>query len=219
MTASHADNSRDPDRVIVSEAVTTQTPSFLADLPLARDALDYARKLHEGQRRASDDAPFIVHPLEVAALLHNTGHAEPVVAAGMLHDTVEKADVRPEEIADRFGPEVAGLVAAMTEDPTIERYEERKAALRRQIARFGHDATAVYAADKVAKVRELRAHASREPSLLRGDSAPGRRALDHYLESALMLEREAPDHPLVRQLRFELDALQSLPPADRPAPR
>ena len=189
-------------------------PTFLRELPVARQAFAYARELHQGQRRSSDDAPFIMHPLEVGSLLHNTGHGEIVVAAGILHDTVEDTDAQVDDIAARFGPDVSALVAAMTEDPDIEPYEARKAGLRRQIADFGPDATAVYAADKVAKVRELRAQVSTDPARLEHDEGTGRR-LGHYEESLAMLELEDPGHPLVRQLRFELEALRSLPPRGR----
>jgi (p)ppGpp synthase/HD superfamily hydrolase len=92
----------------------------VAGLPLARDALAFAADLHYGQRRTSDEAPFILHPLEAAALLHMTGHSEAAVAAGILHDTVEDTAVEIGTIEQRFGGEVAALVAAMTEDPQIE---------------------------------------------------------------------------------------------------
>jgi GTP diphosphokinase / guanosine-3',5'-bis(diphosphate) 3'-diphosphatase len=95
-------------------------PSFMAGLPLASAAHAYAREKHAGQRRGSDAAPFILHPLEVAALLFNSGHSEPVVAAALLHDTVEDTAARLAEIRERFGDEVAGLVAAVTEDARIE---------------------------------------------------------------------------------------------------
>ena len=162
--------------------------SFVADLPLAEAALEFAQRMHGDQRRASDDAPFILHPLEVAALLHNTGHREAVVAAGILHDTIEDTSSRPQDIAARFGAEVAAVVAALSENQRIESFEERKAALREQIAAFGSDAIAVDAADKVAKVRELRAQTGRDPSLLEGDSAPARPRLEHYVASLSMLE-------------------------------
>jgi (p)ppGpp synthase/HD superfamily hydrolase len=192
-------------------------PTFLEELPLARRALDYARERHRGQRRDSDAAPFILHPLEVASLLHNTGHGDVVVAAGVLHDTVEDTDAELSDVAGCFGDEVGRLVAAMTEDPAIEPYEARKAGLRRQIARFGPDATAVYAADKVAKVRELRAQVSHDPVVVNDEERYGRR-LAHYQESLAMLEAETPQHPLVRQLRFELEALAALPPRARTGP-
>jgi HD domain len=184
----------------------------MAGLPLASGALAFAREQHEGQRRGSDAAPFILHPLEVAALLFNSGHAEPVVAAAILHDTVEDTAVGLNEIRERFGEEVAGLVAAVTEDAEIEDPAERKAALRRQVAEAGPDASSIYAADKVTKVRELRGRLTLDPELLDGDPDE-RLRLDHYRESLLMLEEMTPDHPQVRQLRFELEALRGLPPA------
>jgi (p)ppGpp synthase/HD superfamily hydrolase len=185
-------------------------PTFLTELPLARDALLYAQELHRGQRRSSDEAPFILHPLEVAALLHTTGYGEVAVTAGILHDTVEKTGIGLDAIDERFGTEVAALVQAMTENPAIEPYDARKAALRRQIADFGEDATAVYAADKVAKVRELRSQAGRDPAVLRDPEI--RPKLEHYVESLHMLEEATPEHPLVVKLRFELEALRALPP-------
>lgn len=187
-------------------------PTFLTGLPLAREALLYAQELHGGQRRSSDEAPFVLHPLEVAALLHVTGHCEAAVAAGILHDAVEDTEVDAETIAERFGAEVGALVQVMSENPRIEPYERRKAALRRQVADFGGDATAIYAADKVAKVRELRAQAARDPDLLHGDREHVGRRLEHYDESLAMLEAAMPTHPLVQQLRFELEALRALPP-------
>lgn len=185
-------------------------PTFLTELPLAQEALRYARELHRGQRRSSDEAPFILHPLEVASLLHVTGHDEVAVTAGILHDAVEDTEAEVESIEERFGVEVAALVGAMTEDPDIGDYEARKGGLRRQIADFGEQATAVYAADKVAKVRELRAQAGSDPELLGRDE--GAQRLRHYDESLAMLEVTTPDHPLVCQLRFELEALRALPP-------
>lgn len=188
------------------------TFSFLEGMPLAVAALRYARDVHRDQRRASDEAPFILHPLEVASLLLNTGHHEAVVAAGILHDTIENARTDREDLVVRFGADVAAVVAALSEDPLIEDFDERKASLRAQIAEFGPDAIAVDAADKVTKVRELRAQAGREPQLLAGEEAPGEPKFAHYVASLTMLEEAQPEHPLVRQLRFELEALCALPP-------
>jgi (p)ppGpp synthase/HD superfamily hydrolase len=188
-------------------------PSYIDDLRLARAAVVYAEELHAGQRRESDEAAFVLHPLEVGALLHTTGHREVVVAAGILHDTVEDTEASLPEITERFGDEVAALVAALTEDPSIEDFAERKAALRKQIAEVGPDATSIYAADKVAKVRELRARIAVEPDLLQSNDRDSAR-LEHYRASLAMLEEATPEHPLVRQLRFELETLAALPPRD-----
>jgi (p)ppGpp synthase/HD superfamily hydrolase len=184
----------------------------LSELPLARQAYTFAWDAHREQRPESDAARFIVHPLEVAALLHNSGHAEQLVAAGILHDTIEDTATTLPDIRAAFGPEIAEIVAAMTEDPTIEDFQQRKAALRQQVADFDSEAAAVYAADKVAKVRELRSRATRGENVLDPDNAAGQDKLEHYVASLAMLEQIAPEHPLVRQLRFELELLRALPP-------
>jgi (p)ppGpp synthase/HD superfamily hydrolase len=182
-------------------------PPFVAGRPLVRAALAWAARRHRGQSRAVDDAPLILHPAEVAALLSSRGLDEEVIAAGLLHDVVEATEAGIDDIRDRFGERVARIVAAMTEDDSIEGYAERKAALREQVAAGGPDAHVVYAADKLAKTRELRVQAGRGD-----DGAALDRRLEHYEASLRMLETVAGDLPLVHQLAFELWALRRLPP-------
>src|SRR5687768_4470573 len=110
-------------------------PPFIEALPVTARAFEFAVARHEGQRRDSDAAPFILHPLEVAFLLRNRGCDDEVVAAGLLHDAVEDTDTTTEELLERFGSRVCGLVAALSDDPSIEDYAGRKAALRKQVER------------------------------------------------------------------------------------
>src|SRR5947209_17884089 len=110
----------------------SELPSFVKGLPVTREALQFARRLHGQQRRESDRARFILHPLEVASLLYNTGAPDEVVAAAVLHDAIEHAGADPDEIRRRFGDRVAGLVDALTEDDSIESYEQRKQRLSEQ---------------------------------------------------------------------------------------
>jgi (p)ppGpp synthase/HD superfamily hydrolase len=184
-------------------------PPFAAGRPLVRSALDWAWHWHRGQNRAVDDAPFILHPFEVAALLSGRGYDEAVIAAGVLHDVVEGTDTGIEEVRDKFGERVARIVGAVTEDDSIDDYAERKAALRGQVAAGGRDVHAVYAADKLAKTRELRVQAARDG---RADDAALDRRLEHYEASLRVLETVAGDLPFVHQLAFELWAMRRLPP-------
>jgi (p)ppGpp synthase/HD superfamily hydrolase len=163
-------------------------------LPRSRAALLYAEERHAGQRRKADGAPFIEHPLEVAWLLYRAGAPDDVIAAGVLHDTIEKAGASAGELRDRFGPHTARLVVAVSEDPQIRGYTRRKAALRDQVAAAGPEAQMVFAADKISRVRELRA----------SRSLPQRR-LTHYRCCVELLERLLSDSPLVAQLRDEFD--------------
>lgn len=185
-------------------------PPFARTLPVTGRAIAFATTRHGQQRRQVDEAPFILHPLEVAMLLHGRGYDDEVVAAGALHDVVEKSDATHDDVAAQFGPRVAGLVAAVSEPAQIEDYVERKAALRNQVAGAGPEAQAVYTADKLAKVRELRALAARLHLSL--DEPQVRRRLEHYERSLTMLEMTLPGMPMVEQLGFELWALRNLPP-------
>lgn len=128
------------------------------DSALVRGALAVARRAHAGQVRetGNGEIPFIDHPLAVAERLTADGHPPEVIAAGLLHDTVEHADYDPGELRERFGEGIAEVVLTLTEDTTIEDYEERKEELRERVGGAGPDARAVFAADKAANVAVLR---------------------------------------------------------------
>jgi hypothetical protein len=190
-------------------------------LPQTRAAQAYAERQHEGQRRSADGAPFIEHPLEVATLLYYAGASDHVIAAGVLHDTIEKTCANAADLRARFGPAVATLVLAVSEDPRITAYPARKAALRAQVATAGHDALMVFAADKISKVRELRRQpaASTQPQSTPSPSPSPSRDLKliQYKRSLEFLEDLLIDAPLVKQLRFELERIAGSPHQDPPA--
>jgi (p)ppGpp synthase/HD superfamily hydrolase len=191
----------------LDEARTPRFPSLVDELPLTRRALAFAAARHAGQRRVADHAPFNLHPLEVAQLLRGRDYRDEIVAAAVLHDVVEDTGVAPAELERRFGGEVARLVEVLTEPSADGTYRERKARLREAVAGAGEDALVIYAADKVAKTREQRM------TLARGDAGtPDPAVLEHYWASLDLLEARIPDHPLVQQLRFELETLELLPP-------
>jgi (p)ppGpp synthase/HD superfamily hydrolase len=124
---------------------------------LVKDALETARRAHAGQlRRGSDGRPYIEHPLAVAEILAGQRYGDEVLAAALLHDVIEKSDMEASEIRERFGDRVADLVEALTEDETIDLYEERKNEHRWRVAKAGPDAMAIFAADKKTNVMTLR---------------------------------------------------------------
>ena len=177
---------------------TDHTLEFASGLPTTAAAFEYAERLHDGQRREVDGAPFIVHPVEVASLLSESGAADEVIAAGVLHDTLEKTDATAYDIYARFGRRVGDIVRAVSQDPGVPGYARRKAALRAQVAAAGEDALTVFAADKLSKARELQL----------GDSSGTKvrsRKLRHYRLSLTMLQERLPDSPIVAALTAELD--------------
>lgn len=125
---------------------------------LVRGAVSVARRTHAGQFRQTgcDEIAFIEHLLAVGELLAEQNLPDEVLAAGLLHDVAEHAGVDPDSLRGRFGDEVADLVEALTEDPAIPDYEERKKEHRERVAAAGPGAQAIFAADKAANVAVLR---------------------------------------------------------------
>jgi GTP diphosphokinase / guanosine-3',5'-bis(diphosphate) 3'-diphosphatase len=181
--------------------------SFTRDLPLTQEAVSFARERHAGQTRDADQASLVIHPLEAASALERSRYPDYVVAAAVLHDVLEDTDTERAELEDRFGPEVAELVTVLSDDPLISDEDERREAVRERVRRAGGYAPVVYAADKVSKVRELRALIA---GGLGADEAESKRR--HYAKCLAMLEEVIPANRLVEVLRFELEALTELPP-------
>ena len=93
------------------------------------------------------------HAQTVADVLGDAGEDETTQLAGLLHDVVEDTPRTIDDVRDAFGEEVCALVAALTEDDEIERYTQRKHALRKQIEAAGSPVVDVAVADKVATLR------------------------------------------------------------------
>jgi (p)ppGpp synthase/HD superfamily hydrolase len=181
--------------------------AFVADLPVSRRAAVLAADVHAGQERQVDGAPFVVHPLEVALLVHGAGYRDDVVAMALLHDVLEKGGVTPAELREAFGAEVAAGVAALSEDDGIAEYRARKAEMRDRAEAAADEVVAVFGADKVVKARELRLGAASDRLSAR-DVACRR---EHYVACLGVLERRLPGHPFTDALRFELAAQLHVP--------
>jgi (p)ppGpp synthase/HD superfamily hydrolase len=162
----------------------------LSDIPGADEALTF---LNEAYRtRLKREGRGVEHPTAVAQLLADDGQPPRVVVAGILHDVLEDSDATQAELEDPFGPDVARLVGALTEDASIRKYRERKAALRRQVVEAGPEAAAVSLADKAAKLES-------------GQSRPANRKLVHYRETLEGIERRYGASRLTALLCEQLD--------------
>jgi len=89
------------------------------DIALIRKAWEFSAQHHRGQMRASGE-PYIIHPLEVAEVLAEMKMDSTSIAAGLLHDSVEDTPATNEEIAARFGDQVAHIVEGVTNIDKIE---------------------------------------------------------------------------------------------------
>lgn len=185
-------------------------PGFVHDSDLLGQALSTAASAHVGQRR-SDGSPYLSHPLRVCELLAHAGADERTLAGALLHDAVEDSELTAGDVAERFGAEIGELVAALTDDPAIDDWVARKDGLRAQVAAAGPRAAAIYAADKLANLREMRTlYAERGESAIDLHKAPSLDLrVEAWAQDVAMIERVAPELELLAPLRAELAAFQS----------
>lgn len=102
---------------------------YLFDMKLLLEAAFFAACKHRTQRRKNTaGAPYINHCLEVARHLAVEGGVddETILCAAILHDTVEDTDTSKEELTDRFGQEIAGIVMECTDDKALPKAERKR---------------------------------------------------------------------------------------------
>jgi (p)ppGpp synthase/HD superfamily hydrolase len=167
-------------------------PAYIGRSELLDRAWRFAYAAHEGERSRGDTR--IEHPAAVALLLLGEHAADDLVAAGLLHDVLEDTTVERDELERTFGVGIADLVAQLSEDPTIEDYRERKAHLRKQVARAGEDAALIFLADKLARVHALEVPISSLPA----------HKLAHYRATLELLSHEYPGLPFSDELAQKL---------------
>jgi GTP pyrophosphokinase len=97
--------------------ITAYNPDF--DLKTVESACDYAKKMHEGQTRASGE-PYYTHPIEVASILAGMKMDAVTIVTAILHDTLEDTEASYEDLKKKFGQEVADLVNGVSKLTRIE---------------------------------------------------------------------------------------------------
>lgn len=81
---------------------------------LIERAYDFGQKAHKGQKRANGDSYFSGHCVPVAIHILELGMDASLVAAALLHDTVEDTKTTAKEIELEFGPDIANLVEGVS---------------------------------------------------------------------------------------------------------
>lgn len=79
-------------------------------------AIKFATEVHEGQLRKGTKIPYILHPLEAAAVVGTMTTDDEIIAGAVLHDVVEDTDTTVEQVRELFGGRVADFVASESED-------------------------------------------------------------------------------------------------------
>lgn len=135
----------------------TPLPEVREDLALVLKAAAFAAERHRRQRRKDLHAtPYINHPLALASVLAvEAGVSDPeVLAAALLHDTLEDTETTLAELREAFGERVASIVEEVSDEPGLPDHERRQ----RQVdgaARLSPGARLVKLADKIANLRDV----------------------------------------------------------------
>ena len=128
------------------------------DMEILSRAYARAVRQHSSQRRKSGE-PYIIHPLAVAQILADLGMGPLVVAAGLLHDTVEDTDYTLDECRAEFGDTVTGLVDGVTKLTKMDYGDSAQAeTIRKMVVAMSRDVRVlvVKLADRVHNARTWR---------------------------------------------------------------
>ena len=123
-------------------------------------AIVFAVKAHANTERRGKGFPYIVHPLEALSIVASMTPDQELLAAAVLHDTVEDTDVTIEQIRNEFGERVASLVSDESEERTpgmdkVASWRSRKEAAINHLANASRDAKMVALGDKLSNMRAI----------------------------------------------------------------
>lgn len=135
------------------------------DTKLLQRALAFAEKVHKDQSRKLEDEPYINHCTGVASLIASVSDDEDLIAAGLLHDTIEDCEpygsVTTDTLSNEFNSRIARLVDSVTEPAKADTWVQRKAAAVRHISTLAPDELTLKSADVLHNVRSITQYVDR----------------------------------------------------------
>jgi RelA/SpoT family (p)ppGpp synthetase len=130
-----------------------------AQVDRVRDAYEFGAEAHEGQKRLSGE-PYIAHPVAVAHILADLHMDAPTIVAAILHDVIEDTQTAKQDIAERFGADVAELVDGVSKLDHIQfrsRAEAQAESFRKMLLAMVRDIRVIMVklADRTHNMRTL----------------------------------------------------------------
>ena len=130
------------------------------DTTLVDKAIVFATRAHQGTERRGKGFPYIVHPLEAMAIVATITNKPDLLAAAVLHDTVEDTEVTLDELKQEFGEHIASLVADETDvkhtpDGKKLTWKERKQRDMDNLRAASREVKIVAIGDKLSNMRAI----------------------------------------------------------------
>lgn len=120
-------------------------------------AAQFAAQKHKGQERKDrNSSPYIIHPISVARVIAEVGGIDDpqILAAALLHDTLEDTKTSSEELEAIFGKKVCQLVEEVTDDKSLPKAERKKRQIK-HAATLSPDAVLIKLGDKISNVIDV----------------------------------------------------------------
>jgi GTP pyrophosphokinase len=157
-----AESRHGKDKAMGIEQLLEKASSYMKeqDVKRIRNAYEFAEEAHRGQTRKSGE-PYILHPVAVAEILANMQMDVATVEAALLHDVVEDTNVTLEDLRERFGETLAGLVDGLTKLERIQfrtKEEQQNENYRKMFVAMANDIRVILIklADRLHNMRTLK---------------------------------------------------------------
>jgi len=179
-----------------------------------KEALDYALELHGDQQRKGSDTPYVAHLLAVASLVLEDGGDEEQAIAALLHDAPEDQGGLETlaAIRQRFGDRVADIVHGCTDtyDTPKPPWRRRKERYLEHLRSASEEVRRVSLADKLHNGRSILTDLLRSGDDVWVRFNGGKDGTLWYYRSLLQVFRSMSDSPLVTELGWVLQRIESL---------
>ncbi|KMY53331.1 hypothetical protein AC623_04435 [Bacillus sp. FJAT-27231] len=175
---------------------------------LIEKAINFAATAHKGQVRKVADIPYIAHPFAVGMMLQKAGCADEVIAAGILHDTLEDTEATYDQLVTEFGRQTADIVQAASEHDKSLSWEERKRATIEALPFVTKEALQVIVCDKLHNIRSIYESVETEGAKAWEHFNQGKSNQHWYYSNILkQLKARRGEFKLIRDLESEVNRL------------
>lgn len=176
-------------------------------MDLIEKAIIVASKAHDGQYRKLTKIPYITHPLAVGFILQKAGYRDELVAAAILHDTVEDTDLTLGEIEQQFGTTISAIVEGCSEPDKSLTWEERKEHTIEFLQTASEEIRVVACADKLHNIRSIIRDAGVEGNRVWERFNRGKDKQEWYYRNIINSLGRQSKFPLIDELERNVDIL------------
>jgi (p)ppGpp synthase/HD superfamily hydrolase len=181
----------------------------MKNLNLIEKALQIALKAHEGQKRKTDDSPYIIHPIMCALKLKGYNFSEEAIASALVHDVLEDSDFSENDLKNKLGEKVFNIIKSLSEDKSLA-WEERKKQYIENIKNGSLEVKAVSLADKIHNLESLLLAYEAQGKNIWSKFNRGKDKKLWFEKEVLHVLKETWEHPLILEYEKLIKKMEKL---------